>query len=425
MGTLTDMSEQPRQPKGTPRTGGRRTDRANTARATLAWPHADRQPVTVTIDSRDWRQGMVTHHLDAVIPPLIAGLPIALPDDLQASVVAAERALAELDAQLDASDAAVVEAATFALLRSESVSSSRIEGINVTNRRLAEAIHDAGGAKHLAREVVGNIEAMQASVAYGTAANPFTSDDILELHRRLMERAIGVTEGVYRTEQNWIGAEHVDDGVAYVPPPPAMIPELMDDLCEFINTSSTSSVVRAAIAHAQFEAIHPFVDGNGRVGRCIVSVTLRKAGGTTTIPPVSSVLLADTDNYFAALHEFQQNANPAPWMTQFANATVEACARARGLVTDIVDLKASWRERTGARAGSHMVRLIELLPTLTLVTADQVAERLDVDPNQARRLLGQLEEAGIATHASDGRRNRVWRVDQMFKLLDDHSLGRS
>ncbi|MEZ5274225.1 MAG: hypothetical protein R2694_18330 [Ilumatobacteraceae bacterium] len=72
-----------------------------------------------------------------------------------------------------------------------------------------------------------------------------------------------------------------------------------------------------------------------------------------------------------------------------------------------------------------MVRLIELLPTLTLVTADQVAERLDVDPNQARRLLGQLEEAGIATHASDGRRNRVWRVDQMFKLLDDHSLGRS
>ena len=359
------------------------------------------------------------------IPPHIAELPIALPDDLQASVVAAERALAELDAQLDASDAAVVEAATFALLRAESVSSSRIEGIDVTNRRLAEAIHDAGSAKYLAREVVGNIEAMQASVAYGTAADPFTGDDILELHRRLMERAIGITEGAYRTEQNWIGAEHVDDGVAYVPPPPAMIPELIDDLCEFINTSSTSSVVRAAIAHAQFEAIHPFVDGNGRVGRCIVSVTLRKAGGTTTVPPVSSVLLADTDRYFAALHEFQQNANPAPWMTQFANATVEACARARALVADIEDLKASWRERTGARAGSHMVRLIELLPTLTLVTADQVAERLDIDPNQARRLLGQLEQAGIATQASDGRRNRVWRVDQMFTLLDDHSLGRS
>ena len=415
------MKEPPHQPRADSDSATLPLDRP----VTLIWPRADRVPVTITTEGRTWRDGSTTHHLDAVVPPLIAGIPVTLPDDLSSSVVAAERALAGLDTQLDVTDAAVVEAATFALLRSESMSSSRIEGINVSNRRLAEAIHDAGSAKHLAREVVGNIEAMKAAVGYGAAADPFTSDDILELHRRLMEGSIGVSAGDYRTAQNWIGAEKVEDGVAYVPPPPDTIPDLMRDLCDFINSSATTSVVRAAIAHAQFEAIHPFVDGNGRIGRCIVSITLRKAGGTTTIPPVSSVLLADIDGYFGALHEFQQNANAGPWIDRFAHATIEACARAKALVVDIEELKAEWRRRTAARSGSHLTRLIDALPTLSLATAEQVAERLDIDTNQARRLLGQLEAADIAKQASDGRRNRVWRIDQMFRLLDDHSLGRT
>lgn len=391
----------------------------------LDWPTAERVQVSVTTEGRTWRDPFTTHRLDAVVPPFITSFPISLPVDLAAKVTAAERALADLDAQLDSSDVGIVEAATFALLRSESVSSSRIEGIAITNRRLAEAIHDAGRAKHLAREVVGNIDAMRAAVGYGTDANPFTPDGIADLHRLLMARSIGVTGGEYRKEQSWIGAERIDDGVVYVPPPPGLVPGLLDDLCDFIETSPTSAVVRAAVAHSQFEAIHPFADGNGRVGRCITSVTLRKAGGTATIPPVSSVLLTDTDAYFSALREYQQNANPGPWIGQFADATVGACARARTLVTDIEEVKADWRARTGARKGTHMMRLIEILPTHTMTTAEQVADRLDVDPNQARRLLTQLEKAGIVTQASAGKRNRVWRVDQMFRLLDDHALGRT
>jgi Fic family protein len=416
------MSDQSLPPQG----GRRNIVPSSPSDATnLLWPVAERVPVTITTAGNSWRDDYTTHHYAGVVPPFIADIPIALPDSLNSVVVAAERALADLDALLDVADSAIVEATTFALLRSESVSSSRIEGINVTHRRLAEAIQDAGSAKHLAREVAGNINAMQSAVAYGSAASPFAPKDILDLHRRLMAGAVGINAGEYRTEQNWIGADYPGDGVAYVPPPPGKIPVLIHDLCDFINASATTSVVRAALAHAQFEAIHPFVDGNGRVGRCIVSITLRKAGGTTTIPPVSSVLLTDTDGYFAALHEFQQNANPSPWIRQFASATVEACVRAKALVTDIEELKADWRQRTGARAGSHMTRLLDALPTLTLATADQVAERLDIDANQARRLLGQLEDVGIAKQASDGRRNRVWRIDQMFRLLDDHSLARS
>jgi transcription initiation factor IIE alpha subunit len=91
----------------------------------------------------------------------------------------------------------------------------------------------------------------------------------------------------------------------------------------------------------------------------------------------------------------------------------------------IEELKNDWQQRTGARNGTHLIRLIDALPTLTLATADQMAERLDIDANQARRLLGQLEDAGIAKPASNGRRNRVWRIDQMLRLLDDHTLART
>lgn len=393
--------------------------------ALLQWPAARRVPTTITTEGATWRDPVAVHRLDAVVPPRLADLSLSLPAALNQRVVDAERALAQLDTQLGAADAASAEAATFALLRSESVSSSRIEGIRVTNRRLAEAIHDAGGARQLAREVVGNVDAMRAAVEYGASAEPFTPDAILDLHRRLMVHAIGVREGRWRTEQNWIGAERIDDGVAYVPPPPEYIDDLVDDLCDFVDRSPATAVVRAAIAHAQFEAIHPFVDGNGRVGRCLVSITLRKAGGTRTIPPVSSVLLRDTDGYFRALHQFQQNADPAPWIEHFADATVEACQRARALVDDIEALKERWADRLGSvRRGTHLARLLDVLPTMTIASADQIADRLGVDPNVARRLIAQLVGAGIAKQTSASRRNRVWRVDDMLRLLDDHALGR-
>lgn len=393
--------------------------------AVMAWPASTLVPTRIHATSRAWREP-TTFELDAVVPPRIAGLPVLLPADVSAAVVEAERALARLDADLSGTPATVIEATTFALLRSESVSSSRIEGIEITNRRLAEALHDAGSAKYLAREVVGNIEAMHAAVDYGATAEPFRPEDLRDLHRRLMTRVPGMTEGEWRTEQNWIGPADLAEGAVFVPPPPEFIGALIDDLCEFVNSSPAPAVVRAAIAHAQFEAIHPFVDGNGRVGRCLVSVTLRKAGGTNTIPPVSSVLLMDTQRYFDELQQFQLHANPAPWIVGFANATVEACRRARALMTDIDALKRSWADRVGGvRAGTQIERLLDELPTLTLASADQVAQRLDVDPNVARRLLGQLEDAGIVKQVTSGRRNRVWRVDEMLRLLDDHSLGRA
>ena len=168
------MSEESTPATPTPTAYARaRTDGA--LDSVVYWPAAERTPVTVLTEGRTWRDGPTTHPLEAVIPPLIAGHPMSIPADIGALVVEAERALAQLDAHLGAADAARAEAASFALLRSESLSSSRIEGINVTTRRLAEAIYDAGGAKQLAREVIGNIEAMSAAVDHGTATGMYST----------------------------------------------------------------------------------------------------------------------------------------------------------------------------------------------------------------------------------------------------------
>jgi Fic family protein len=389
------------------------------------WPVAERVPVTIVTGDEAWRDGE-THQLQAVVPPSIAGLSIAIPSSILGKIVEAERALVALDADLDSIEPSVVETITFALLRSESLSSSRIEGIRVSHRKLAEALLDPAHARTLAREVVGNIEAMRTAVNLGAAVDPFTPADVLELHGILMANVPGLRGGAWRSRQNWIGTDDLPAGAAYVPPPPEMIPALIDDLCAFINTEHPSSVVRAAIAHAQFEAIHPFGDGNGRVGRCLISVALRKGGGTHAIPPVSGVLLSDTAGYFEALHEFQQRANPLPWIARFADATVAACNSARALSDSIGRLQASWRSRLGTpRPGTVMDRLIKRLPLVSLADADMVATELSIDPNVARRALNTLERVGIAKQVAGGKRNRVWRVDEVHRLLDDHSLGRT
>ncbi len=401
------------------------TDTVGLDRPFSGWPASGCVPVMISTGDEAWRRG-ASHRLDAVVPPRIADVGLTIPAELLGRIVDAERALSALDHDLASFDFVVLETLAFALLRTESVSSSRIEGVDVSHRRLAEALLNPRIAKSMAKEVIGNIDAMRIAVDLGARAEPFGPNDLLELHRVLMASVPAFVEGAWRAEQNWIGTADLPGGAVYVPPPPAMLGELIADLCDYINKNPAPSVVRAAIVHAQFEAIHPFIDGNGRVGRCLISVVFRKVSGTHSIPPVSGVLLSDTAGYFAALHEYQQNANPLPWVGLFADATVAACAAARSLAEALAALQASWRSRLGSpREGSVIDRLIDRLPLLSFADADSVADALAIDPNVARRALNALEQAGIAKQVAAGRRNRVWRVDEVHRLLDEHSLGRS
>lgn len=376
---------------------------------TVAW---------VPADDRAWRR-YGTVQVDAVIPPEIASVVFAIPAELAASIGSADAALARLDVELNGVSPHALDAASAHLLRAESLSSSRIEGLDLSARKLAEAEFDPATAKRLAREVAANVRAMQRAVELGSGRRPMTAQDVADLHAVLMADVPAIAPGLFRTVQNWIGPTNNPNYAVFVPPPPAELPRLIEDLAAFTNRTDLSPTIQAAIAHAQFEGIHPFVDGNGRVGRCLVGVIIRRRCGIGVFPPVSAGLRRDTSGYFADLRAYQQDSNPWPWARRFAAVTVDACAIAYRLIVDVAALQSDWRERAGRpRRNSIADRIIEVLPAHTLTDAKDLADLLGVDPNVARRGLATLEAVGIVREVAGRRRNRVWRVDEMHGLLD-------
>ena len=175
------------------------------------------------------------------------------------------------------------------LLRSEALASSQIEGLSISHRKLAEAeFADLAGYK--AREIVGTIKAMDRALEIGAAPRPLTVESIEEIHREIaVVPPLDKIAGQLRDGPSWIGGTDPSTA-AYVGPPAAEVRGLLEDLCRFMGRDDISPVAQAAIAHAQFETIHPFGDGNGRVGRCLIQVLFRRHGlAPRFLPPISIV----------------------------------------------------------------------------------------------------------------------------------------
>src|SRR5687768_2783975 len=262
------------------------------------WPAAP----SAGLSRRD-RQGC---DYEAYVPDPLGDRTFRLDGDVAAEVAQAEAAIA----QLNRSAAALVDTETLArlLLRAESVASSYIEGLAIGGRRLlrAEAAQALGiaVADFKAEEVLGNIHAMTFAVESLSSAPWITVDSILEVHSRLLAPTrLAGHAGHIRTLQNWIGgSNYTPCRAAFVPPPPEYVPELLADLADFCNRSDLPAVAHAAIAHAQFETIHPFVDGNGRTGRAMIHVLLRRRRlAHRVVPPISLVLARDATSYIDAL----------------------------------------------------------------------------------------------------------------------------
>ncbi len=204
---------------------------------------------------------------NAYIADPLAGWDLSLPADVAADIADAEAAIRSLN---DAGTAHVsLEGLARFLLRAESVGSSKIEGLEAATRRLAQAeaaIALGGDANdRVAVEVIGNIAAMESAVGLATRTERFELADLQSVHRTLMDSSASPElGGVVRQKQNWIGGSSFNPcGAAFVPPPPEYLDGLLADLLEYVNGDDHSPLVQAAIAHAQFETLHPFADGNG------------------------------------------------------------------------------------------------------------------------------------------------------------------
>jgi Fic family protein len=225
---------------------------------------------------------------------------------------------------------------------------------------------------------------------------------------------------VVRTVQNWIGGH--SDGprdAEFVPPPPDQVAGLLDDLCEFAEREDLPAIVQAAIVHAQFETIHPFADGNGRVGRCLIHVVLRRRRlAHRYVPPISLVLGGNARAYIAGLTDYRSG-GVGRWCGLFAAAMRTAAAEARRFAGEIQHLQRRWVERAGhPRSDSAAAKLIPRLPAQPIVDV-KTAEQLCNCSNQAARLaVLQLEKAGVLRQVTLGRRNRAWEAAELFDLLN-------
>jgi Fic family protein len=185
-----------------------------------------------------------------------------------------------------------------------------------------------------------------------------------------------------REEQNWIGGSAYNPcSAAFVPPPPARVPDLLADLCAFCNDDSLPAVAQAAIAHAQFETIHPFADGNGRTGRGLIHLVLRRRGLVTRVlPPISLVLATRAEDYVSGLTATRYRGRATGsaahdglnlWTGRFAGACIRAVADASSFEERVRQIQDRWRTQLGrVRRGSATDLLIQWLPGAPILTVN-------------------------------------------------------
>jgi Fic family protein len=380
--------------------------------------------------SRRDRQGC---SYDAYLPDPLAGWEPALAADLVADLSDAEAAIRRLNAT-GTSHVSAEGLARF-LLRAESVASSRIEGLDAGPRRLLDAelaLTQGGDAgDRVAVEVLANLTAMEAAVAMGSSADTITVDDLLAIHRMLMERsATPEIGGVARTTQNWIGGSSYNPcSAAFVPPPPDTLEGLLDDLVSYVNDDHHSALVQAAIAHAQFETIHPFADGNGRTGRALIHVILRRRGlAPRFVPPVSLVLATWADDYIAGLTAYRHLGAPdAPerataagtWLGTFASAVHRSCHDAESYAAEIDALDARWRAQLGrVRANSAVELLLGVLPGTPMLTVASAARQIGRSEMRTGEAVDRLRVAGVLRQRNVAKqRYRVFEAPEVIDLF--------
>jgi Fic family protein len=364
------------------------------------------------------------------LPTPLSRIKVSLEPDVVGDVGRAEQAITKLNGETTALHSS--EGIARLLLRAEAVSSSYIEGLSIGARRLLKAEmnliekdsfrHDEGAV-----EVIGNIHAMAEALDAAQTQDRITVDTILGIHKMLCNGTrIEKYGGIVRDEQNWVGGNSYNPlNADYIPPAPQYVPDLLKDLSEFCNDTIISPVVQAALVHAQFETIHPFADGNGRTGRALIHLILRKRGLTPNlVPPISLIMATHAKSYIHGLTEYrfldsddkgaiQEGFND--WVSFFAGACLSACEEAVSFEDNARLLQEVWREKlSSVRKNSALDLLLgEMvgMPVFSIATASSATGRVISSVTSA---IERCIEAGIVKPMGSQRRNRIFEVPEVI-----------
>ena len=364
------------------------------------------------------------------LPSFLEDTKVYLEPDVVGDVGRAEQALAKLNDEVVALHSS--EGIARLLLRAEAVSSSHIEGLSIRARRLLRAEmnlaeRDSFKYDEAAAEVVGNIHAMERAIDAGASQDRITVATILGIHQALCKGTrIEHLGGKVRDAQNWVGGNSYNPlDAEYVPPAPEHLPALLEDLAVFCNDRIISPVVQAALVHAQFESIHPFLDGNGRTGRALIHLVLRRRGlAHNLVPPISLIMATHSKSYVQGLTEYrfldsddeasiQGGVNE--WVSFFAGSCLRACDEASSFEESAQRLQASWRERLDSvRKGSALDSLLGEMVGMPLFTIGTASAGMGRAFSAVSSAVEKCIDAGIVKPMGAQKRNRVFEVPEVI-----------
>ena len=356
----------------------------------------------------------------AFVPALLEDRELALDVWTAARTAAAATEVGHAAEALDPD----IEPLARLLLRAEGVASSYIEGVTapVVDVVLAE--------EQIGRQVAGsaawvasNLAAVTEAVAVAAATTTLSIETLCGWHRTLMsgsptpERYVGVI----RNEQGWIGGTSPLDA-HLVTPPADELSALLDDLMVYVNRVDVDPVVQAAISHAQFEIIHPFADGNGRVGRVLVAWVLTRRLALLVPPPVSVAIAADVAGYSSGLVLFRLG-DHLSWIQWFADVVAAGGRAQRALVMNVELVKQQWRDRLGStehkpRSDAAVFAALDLLPRHLVLTSQILADELGISRKAALDTLHRLSRVGILIEHGTVRRETPGQPASLFVSPD-------
>jgi cell filamentation protein, protein adenylyltransferase len=309
-------------------------------------------------------------------------------------------------------------------LRREAVLSSRIEGTQATLGELLQAEAGAAVARSPAdlREVASYVAALEHGIDR-LRTLPLSLRLVRELHARLMERVRGdyATPGEFRRTQNWIGPPGCTLADAtYVPPPPGELLGALGAWETFLHDTSLPPLVQIALAHYQFEAIHPFVDGNGRVGRLLITLYLVWRGVLPTpLLYLSAFFEATRSQYYERLRGVTERSEWSEWLEYFFGGVARQSEDALSRATRINDLLSRWREAVAGVPSKAVAALVDRLAENPYWTVTRAAERLGVAFTTAQRAIDRLASLDILSRMTDAKRDRVYCARAILAILEE------
>lgn len=359
----------------------------------------------------------------APLPPQPA---IAYDDELVRLLSAADQQVGRLDALANTLPDADLFLAMY--VRQEALLSSRIEGTECTlDDVIASDLSPAAPVSVDVREVVNYVAAIDHGIAR-IADLPLSNRLLREMHEVLLRTGRGAdkTPGEFRRTQNWIGRPGCTLlDASFVPPPVHVMHDAMSDLEKFLHTADLPVLVVAGLAHAQFETIHPFLDGNGRAGRLLIALLLhQRATLTKPVLYLSTYLKQNQRDYFRCLTEVREDGDWEGWLKFFLRGVADSATNAAATASRIHTIRDRDRHRVlDAGGGKNDLDLLDRLYGQPIVNGVWVESELDVTAATASKLLARLEAAGVLRETTGFKRNRLFRYDQYVDVFDALDTG--